>query len=101
MDDWHTVGLRGSGSKTIAINDVFIPDERVIEQKPLSSGQGLGAQLHGGQLYCAAMDFTFSLPLGAPVIGIARALSKSFEERMKSRLDGRATRDWPASRRRR
>ena len=92
VDDWHTVGLRGSGSKTIAINDVFIPDERVIEQKPLSSGQGLGAQLHGGQLYCAAMDFTFSLPLGAPVIGIARALSKSFEERMKARLTGANTR---------
>ena len=92
VDDWHTVGLRGSGSKTIAINDVFIPDERVIEQKPLSSGQGLGAQLHGGQLYCAAMDFTFSLPLGAPVIGIARALSKAFEERMKSRLTGANTR---------
>jgi 3-hydroxy-9,10-secoandrosta-1,3,5(10)-triene-9,17-dione monooxygenase len=92
VDDWHTVGLRGSGSKTIAINDVFIPDERVIEQKPLSSGQGLGAQLHGGQLYCAAMDFTFSLPLGAPVIGIARALSKAFEERMKTRLTGANTR---------
>jgi 3-hydroxy-9,10-secoandrosta-1,3,5(10)-triene-9,17-dione monooxygenase len=86
IDDWHTVGLRGSGSKTIQINDVFIPDERVIDQKPLSEGKGIGAQLHGGQLYCAAMDFTFSLPLGAPVIGISRALLTAFEERMRSRL---------------
>jgi 3-hydroxy-9,10-secoandrosta-1,3,5(10)-triene-9,17-dione monooxygenase len=86
IDDWHTVGLRGSGSKTIQIKDVFIPDERVIDQKPLSEGKGIGAQLHGGQLYCAAMDFTFSLPLGAPVIGISRALLTAFEERMRSRL---------------
>jgi 3-hydroxy-9,10-secoandrosta-1,3,5(10)-triene-9,17-dione monooxygenase len=88
IDDWHTVGLRGSGSKTIEIKNVFVPDERVVEQKPLSEGKGMGAQLHGGQLYCAAMDFTFSLPLGAPVIGIARALLKAFEERMRSRLTG-------------
>jgi 3-hydroxy-9,10-secoandrosta-1,3,5(10)-triene-9,17-dione monooxygenase len=86
IDDWHTVGLRGSGSKTIQIKDVFIPDERVIDQKPLSEGKRIGAQLHGGQLYCAAMDFTFSLPLGAPVIGISRALLTAFEERMRSRL---------------
>ena len=88
VDDWHTVGLRGSGSKTIQVKDVFIPDERIVEQKPLSEGKGMGAQLHPGQLYCAAMDFTFSLPLGAPVVGISRALMKAFEERLKTRLAG-------------
>jgi len=87
LDDWHTVGLRGTGSKTIVINDVFIPEERVVYQKDLSEGTGLGATMYGSPLYCAAMDFTFSLPIAAPVIGVARAAVRELEARIRKRLD--------------
>jgi alkylation response protein AidB-like acyl-CoA dehydrogenase len=86
VDDWHTVGLRGTGSKTIKINEVFIPDERVVIHKQLSEGKGEGARLYGSPLYCAAMDFTFSLPLAAPAYGIARSAMAAFRERITSRL---------------
>jgi 3-hydroxy-9,10-secoandrosta-1,3,5(10)-triene-9,17-dione monooxygenase len=87
LDDWHTVGLRGTGSKTIVFEDVFVPDERVVLQKDLSEGNGLGAQMYGSPLYCAAMDFTFSLPIAAPVIGIARAAVRELEARIRKRLE--------------
>jgi alkylation response protein AidB-like acyl-CoA dehydrogenase len=87
VDDWHTVGLRGTGSKTIMINDAFIPEERVVLQKDLSEGKGLGATMYGSPLYCAAMDFTFSLPIGAPVIGVARAAVRELEGRIRKRLE--------------
>ncbi|MFJ8785317.1 acyl-CoA dehydrogenase family protein [Streptomyces sp. NPDC102476] len=29
-DDWHTIGLQGSGSVTTVAEDVFVPDHRVI-----------------------------------------------------------------------
>jgi 3-hydroxy-9,10-secoandrosta-1,3,5(10)-triene-9,17-dione monooxygenase len=86
VDDWHTVGLKGTGSKTIQIKDAFIPDERVVIHKQLSEGKGEGARLYGSPLYCAAMDFTFSLPLAAPAYGIARSAMEAFRERITSRL---------------
>ncbi|MGH2468771.1 MAG: acyl-CoA dehydrogenase family protein, partial [Chloroflexota bacterium] len=30
VDDWFTVGLKGTGSKTIIVNDVFIPERRTV-----------------------------------------------------------------------
>ena len=85
-DDWYTVGLRGTGSKTIVVNDLFIPDERIIKASELSQGMGIGARLHDSPLYRAAMDFTFSLPLAGPELGVARGVVKAFEERVRSRL---------------
>jgi 3-hydroxy-9,10-secoandrosta-1,3,5(10)-triene-9,17-dione monooxygenase len=87
LDDWHTVGLRGTGSKTIVFEDVFVPDERVVLQKDLSEGKGLGAAMYGSPLYCAAMDFTFSLPIAAPVVGVARSAVKELESRIRKRLE--------------
>jgi len=87
VDDWDTVGLKGTGSKTIVLDDVFIPDERVVKAKELSEGRGTGAQLHGSPLYCAAMDFTFSLPLVGPELGIARAALRAAGEGIRKRLD--------------
>ena len=87
VDDWYTVGLKGTGSKTIQINDAFVPDERVVVHKELSEGRGEGARLYGSPLYCAAMDFTFSLPLAGPAYGIGRAAVRAFRERIKSRLE--------------
>jgi 3-hydroxy-9,10-secoandrosta-1,3,5(10)-triene-9,17-dione monooxygenase len=86
IDDWQTVGLKGTGSKTIELKDVFIPEERCITQTELSEGRGIGAREHGGPLYCAAMDFTFSLPLAGPQLGIARNVLNAFEERCRSRI---------------
>jgi 3-hydroxy-9,10-secoandrosta-1,3,5(10)-triene-9,17-dione monooxygenase len=87
VDDWDTVGLKGTGSKTIVLDNVFIPDERVVQAKTLSEGRGVGAALHGSPLYCAAMDFTFSLPLVGPELGIAKAALRVAGERIRKRLD--------------
>jgi 3-hydroxy-9,10-secoandrosta-1,3,5(10)-triene-9,17-dione monooxygenase len=87
IDDWKTVGLRGTGSKTIVFDDLFIPEERNLVAKELAEGRGLGAELHGSPLYCAAMDFTFSLPLAGPVIGVARSMIGELAERVRKRLE--------------
>ncbi|HEX5370998.1 MAG TPA: oxidoreductase, partial [Dehalococcoidia bacterium] len=85
-DDWYTVGLMGTGSKTIKLENVFVPDERIVNGRTLSRGEGVGAELHRSPLYCAAMDFTFSLPLPGAELGIARAAVQAFEERCRTRL---------------
>jgi alkylation response protein AidB-like acyl-CoA dehydrogenase len=34
LDDWDTMGMRGTGSNSIVIDDVFVPDERVLANRP-------------------------------------------------------------------
>jgi len=92
VDDWYTVGLKGTGSKTIVLEDVFIPEERTVIWSELSEGRGYGARLHNSPLYCAAVDFTFSLPLSGPELGIARALLRAFEGRARARISGSSPR---------
>jgi indole-3-acetate monooxygenase len=37
LDTWHTVGMRGTGSADIAIDDLFVPDRRTMPVKPLGT----------------------------------------------------------------
>ena len=65
LDTWHVAGLRGSGSHDVRLDDVFVPDSRIIA--PIGGNQATTPQLR--------------LPLGnrlaynkaAVAIGIARA----------------------------
>jgi len=36
VDTWHTVGMRGSGSADIAVNDLFVPDRLTTPVRPLT-----------------------------------------------------------------
>jgi 3-hydroxy-9,10-secoandrosta-1,3,5(10)-triene-9,17-dione monooxygenase len=46
LDDWHVLGLRGTGSKTLILNDVFVPTHRTVLLKDLLEGTTLGAAVH-------------------------------------------------------
>jgi alkylation response protein AidB-like acyl-CoA dehydrogenase len=34
LDNWDTLGMRGTGSHDVVIEDVFVPDERVLANRP-------------------------------------------------------------------
>jgi alkylation response protein AidB-like acyl-CoA dehydrogenase len=34
LDDWDVLGMRGTGSHSIDLQDVFVPDERVLANRP-------------------------------------------------------------------
>lgn len=34
LDDWDTLGMRGTGSNSVELHDVFVPDERVLADRP-------------------------------------------------------------------
>jgi 3-hydroxy-9,10-secoandrosta-1,3,5(10)-triene-9,17-dione monooxygenase len=45
IDDWHVLGLRGTGSCSLLLNDVFIPDHRTILLRDLLNGTTPGAEI--------------------------------------------------------
>ncbi|EMY36005.1 indole oxygenase [Arthrobacter crystallopoietes BAB-32] len=72
-DTWYTVGMRGTGSNTIVVEDVFIPDHAVQTFEDLAEGRY--ATSHGQDEAISRASF---LPVGtvilaAPAIGMAKA----------------------------
>jgi alkylation response protein AidB-like acyl-CoA dehydrogenase len=45
-DDWHVLGLAGSGSKSLLLHDVFVPEHRVVMVSDLFAGTPPGAAVH-------------------------------------------------------
>jgi 3-hydroxy-9,10-secoandrosta-1,3,5(10)-triene-9,17-dione monooxygenase len=86
VDDWRTIGLKGTGSNTIIADDVFIPDERAVTSEQMSSGTSPGAALHGNPQYAAASVCIFTPPLAGTAIGAARGFLAAFEARFRQRL---------------
>ena len=41
IDDWHVVGLAGTGSKTFEINGAFVPDHRILSKEDDEAGSAL------------------------------------------------------------
>ena len=55
-DTWHVVGLAGTGSKTLVLDDVLVPAHRVLGFAETTSGQTPGAVLY-------AQNPAFSIPM--------------------------------------
>ena len=94
VDTWHVGGLRGSGSHDVRLDDVFVPNNRIIA--PLGGNRATTPQLR--------------LPLGnrlaynkaAVAVGIARAAIDAFMDlatSKKPRFTTRTLRDRPFAQR--
>jgi alkylation response protein AidB-like acyl-CoA dehydrogenase len=85
IDDWYTIGLKGTGSKTIVVNDVFIPERRTITSQQIEEGTAPGSQIHAHPMYRAISSANFTAAMAAPALGVARGFLRLFEERLRSR----------------
>ena len=46
VDDWQVLGLAGTGSKSLVLHDVFIPEHRCVMVSDLFAGTPPGAMVH-------------------------------------------------------
>ena len=72
VDDWHVVGLRGSGSKSLATGGTFVPEHRVIKFADAITGElskGLSALYQSSILPMLCLNLT-GPPLGAAYMAI-------------------------------
>ena len=71
VDDWFSVGLQGTGSKSIEIDDTFIPAHRSVRQADVAARHGPGRSVNAGTLY-GLPGSTWAFPLPATCLGVAR-----------------------------
>ncbi|HLJ05797.1 MAG TPA: hypothetical protein VKT26_05970 [Acetobacteraceae bacterium] len=87
IDDWHVLGLRGTGSRSLKLRDVFIPDHRVVLTSDLFAGTVPGAKIHTDYPLVRAprgLMVNYSLPPVAIALG-NRALAIALET-LRSRV---------------
>ncbi len=46
IDDWHVLGLAGTGSRSLLLRDVFVPEHRCVLLADLLAGTAPGALVH-------------------------------------------------------
>ncbi|MGV9320061.1 hydrolase [Streptomyces sp. NPDC003660] len=72
-DAWFTVGMRGTGSNAVLLDDVFVPEHRSFEDGALMNGHGgnLGSPCHDVPLLAVAPPL-FAAPAVGAVLGALR-----------------------------
>jgi len=84
-DNWHTMGLAGTGSKNIVANDLFVPAHRVVTFADLLAGTSPGGKLHGVPLYRQPLMAALPYTLVSPILGMAEGALEDFLEMAKVR----------------
>jgi len=86
VDDWHTLGMRATSSKTIRCKDVFVPEHRVLSMhvaNPAHKWPGL--EVHRNPHYRIPTSALGGHCIGGCMVGNARNALETTIELVKSR----------------
>ncbi|ULT58642.1 acyl-CoA dehydrogenase family protein [Neobacillus drentensis] len=82
LDDWYVMGLKGSGSNSCKIQNVFVPEHRVSLDRLASKGHYLIDPLKDVGLYRSSFVPSLTLSIVAPALGLAQAAMDLYMERL-------------------
>ncbi len=85
LNDWDTIGLRGSGSTSVAVKDVFVPNERIALLSKTLREDYASTHLRDEQLYRLALVPFLVTKLVFPALGMAKAALELFLEKAPHR----------------
>jgi len=85
VDDWFTVGLRGTGSVTTVAQGVFVPQERVLPLPAVLQERYASRLNADSPIYRAPLLATASASSVGTVLGLAKAAREAFFQRLPDR----------------
>ncbi len=86
VDDWNATGLLATGSKSVRLNEVFVPNYRTVAAGVLSGGKGLSRDINSAPLYQISIWSAGTQIFSAPAVGIARGALDYVENEFKDRV---------------
>ncbi len=81
-DDWFVSGMRGTGSKTVFADKIFIPSYRVISLADMYAANPPGSKINRHYLSTESMRPFSGTNLMGPIMGTAEEILREFEEMM-------------------
>ncbi|MDX2144071.1 MAG: acyl-CoA dehydrogenase family protein [Rhodospirillaceae bacterium] len=85
LDNWRSVGLRGSGSNDIVVRETFVPDYRTIGFDEIDLVDSPGTKVNRAPSYRLQTFGVFNLTGVGPAIGLAKAALDAFTDGIKQR----------------
>jgi 3-hydroxy-9,10-secoandrosta-1,3,5(10)-triene-9,17-dione monooxygenase len=89
IEDWRGVlGLRGSGSHSVVIEDAVIPWDHLVFVDMMNhdvSAGSIGAEIHGNPMYAGRWFGLFHAVLVAPMLGAAYAALDEYEQIIRTK----------------
>ncbi|MFI8951054.1 3-hydroxy-9,10-secoandrosta-1,3,5(10)-triene-9,17-dione monooxygenase oxygenase subunit [Streptomyces sp. NPDC053750] len=83
---WDTVGLRGTGSNDIVLDDVFVPEHRALSFGPVTALRAPGQKLNQEPLYRLPYAAVFTTTISTPIVGIAEGACDSYLDATSKRF---------------
>lgn len=88
LDTWSVAGLRGSGSNNVVVNEVFVPEHRVLNMMGLMMGNTPGSQIDPNPLLKRPVMAAFPSALTSPIIGATKGAYNLWREHIRTRSTG-------------
>lgn len=86
IDDWHTLGMRSTGSMSVVANEVFVPEYKALGMLDARGGAAFpGAKVNPNPLYCISLAATGGHGIAATAVGNAMAAMEHTLALVKSR----------------
>jgi 3-hydroxy-9,10-secoandrosta-1,3,5(10)-triene-9,17-dione monooxygenase len=87
IDTWHVAGMKGTGSKDINFNNLFVPEKWIVDGPSNFQANPPGAAVNPDcYLYDVAFGAYFSSWLLGPVLGAAEGAYEAYRESTKTRV---------------
>ncbi len=79
IDDWQVMGLAGTGSKSFVVENVFVPEHRILGVRAAAEdGNGPGTQINRAPVYRVPRSAIAPLPFAGIAIGIAEGFMEEY-----------------------
>jgi alkylation response protein AidB-like acyl-CoA dehydrogenase len=86
VDDWHVMGLRGTGSKSVVLDQCFVPQERILTFGQIVSGRAADASQSA---YSESVWVHIGFSFAAPATGIAQTAYEVTVQDLRRRYERR------------
>jgi 3-hydroxy-9,10-secoandrosta-1,3,5(10)-triene-9,17-dione monooxygenase len=86
VDVWNVVGLRGTGSNDIVVEETFIPEAFTLSMGETGQCRGPGQAVNGSDLYKLPFHSIFTSTIATPLIGMAKGAYAEHVEMQQKRV---------------
>ena len=86
-DDWFAAGMKGSGTKTLIIDNVRVPEHRIQKAKDMMEGKSAGFGLYpDSKIFYSPYRPYFASGFSTVSLGVAERMLEVFREKTKGRV---------------
>ncbi len=85
-DVWNVVGLRGTGSNDIVVDETFVPEAFTLSMSDTGRCFGPGQEVNTSDLYKLPFHSVFTMTISTPIIGMAYGAYAEHVEMQQKRV---------------